>query len=121
METLLAKLPGDPIANAAAIGIVLLAVTDFVLGTLRAIAGGTFVWESFSTWVRAQLAGHVLPIFFLLLVGQVFGTIKVGDVSVNAILVGAELAAASYAATTLKSILDSLNTKAPDPVPPPAT
>lgn len=121
MEALLAKLPGDVIANAAAIGIVVLAVTDFVLGTLRAVAGGTFSWDSFSTWVRAQLAGHVLPIFFLLLVGQVFGTVTIGAVSFNAILVGAELAAASYAATTLSSILESINPRVADVVPPPAT
>lgn len=121
MEALLAKLAADSPASAAAIGVVVLAITDFVLGSLRAIAGGTFVWESFSTWVRAQLAGHVLPIFFLLLVGQVFGTIAIGDIRFNAILIGAELAAASYAATTVKSILDSINTNAPDPVPPPAT
>jgi len=121
MEVLLAKLPGDPVANAAAIGIVVLALADFIIGSLRAISGGTFTWDSFSTWVRSQLAGHVLPIFFLLLVGQVFGTIAIGDVHFNAILIAAEVAAASYAATTVKSILDSLNTNAPDPVPPPAT
>lgn len=121
MEALLAKLPGDPVANAAAIGVVLLATADFILGSLRAIAGGTFTLESFSTWVRAQLAGHVLPIVFLLIVGQAFGTITIGDFSVNAILLGAELAAASFAATTGKSILDSLNPKTTDVVPPPAT
>ena len=121
MEVLLAKLPGDPVANAAAIGVVLLATADFVLGTLRAIASGTWVAASFSTWVRAQLAGHVLPIVFLLIVGQAFGTVTVGEFSFNAVLLGAEAAAAAFAVTTGKSILDSVNPRTPDVVPPPAT
>lgn len=128
MDTLLAKLPGDPIANAAAIGVVVLALLDFILGTLRALAGkgaglfGTnFTLESFSTWVRSQLLGHAIPIILLLTFGQVFGTVSIGDIHINVLLLTAETAAATYAATTAKSILDSLNPSAPDPVPPPAT
>lgn len=128
MEVLLAKLPGDPVANAAAVGTVVLALLDFVLGTIRALAGkgsgvaGTnFSWDSFSTWVRAQLLGHAVPIILLLTFGQVIGTISIGDIHVNVLVTTAEVAAATYAATTVKSILDSLNPKAPDPVPPPAT
>jgi hypothetical protein len=121
MDVLLAKLPGDPVANAAAIGAVVLALLDFLFGTARAVAGGTFELGSFSTWVRAQLMGHVIPIVLLLSFGQVIGTITIGDMHLNVLVAAGLAAAASYAATTIGSITDSLNAKAPDPVPPPAT
>lgn len=117
METLLLQLPGDPVANTAAIGVVVLAVTDFILGSLRALGNGTFVLDSFSTWVRTSLAGHVLPIIFLLIVGQAFGTITIGTFSINAVLLGAEVAAASFAATVGGSILATLNPRAIDTPP----
>lgn len=121
MDVLLSKLPGDPVANAAAIGVTLLALLDFILGTIRAIAGKTFSWDSFSTWVRSQLLGHVIPIILLLTFGQVAGTITIGGFSVNALTAAGLAAAATFTATTAKSILDSVNPQAPDVVPPPAT
>lgn len=121
MDVLLAKLPGDPAANAAAIGVVILAVLDFVLGTIRAISGGQFTLDSFSTWVRSQLMGHVIPIVLLLSFGQVIGTVSIGDLHLNVFVAAGLTAAATYAATTAKSILDSVNPSVPDVIPPPAT
>lgn len=121
MDTLLARLPGDPAANAAVIGVAALALLDFILGTVRAVAGRTFTFDSFSTWVRAQLLGHVIPIILLLTFGQVVGTISVGDLSFNVLVASGLAGAASYVATTVKSILDTVNPQTPDVVPPPAT
>lgn len=121
MDVLLAKLPGDPVTNAAAIGVVVLALLDFVIGTVRAVADGTFTFESFSTWVRAQLLGHVIPIILLLTFGQVIGSISVGGLSFNVVVAAGLAGAASYAATTINSVIDSVNPSADDPIPPPAT
>lgn len=121
MDVLLAKLPGDPVANAAVIGVVFLAILDFLLGTIRAIAGGTFEVSSFSAWVRNQLLGHVVPITLLLTFGQVAGTITVGGFSFNALIAAGLAAAATYAAVTAKSVIDSVSPSAPDVVPPKAT
>jgi hypothetical protein len=121
METLLAQLPGDPASNAAIIGVASLAILDFILGSSRALAQGTFTLDSFSTWVRAQIAGHVLPIIFVLAFGQVVGDIQIGPVAFNILTATGLAGAASYAATTVKSIVDTLNPQASDPVPPPAT
>lgn len=121
MDTLLAQLPGDPVANAAALGCVVLALLDFVLGTIRAVAGNQFTFDSFSTWVRSQLLGHVIPIILLLTFGQVIGNITVGNITLNVVVAAGLAAAATYAATTVKSIIDSVNPAVPDVVPPPAT
>lgn len=117
MDVLLAKLPGDPIANAAAVGAVLLAILDFLLGSVRALADGTFKVELVSSWVRSQLLGHVVPIILLVTFGQVAGDISIGDFHLNILLIAGEGAAATYAAVTAKSILDSVNRGAPDPLP----
>ncbi len=120
MEELLARLPGDPVANAAAIGSVILAITAFILGSVRAVANGTWKPEAFATWVQKHLLGQVFPIVFLLIVGQAFGTLTIGTFSFNIVLAGAEVAAATYAVSAGKAILDSLNPSATDQVPPDA-
>lgn len=117
MDVLLAKLPGDPIANAAAVGSVILAILDFLIGTVRALSDGTWKPEYMSSWVRAQLLGHVVPIVLILSFGQVIGTITIGDFKLNVLIAGGLAAAASYAVVTAKSILDSINRSVPDTLP----
>lgn len=117
MDQLLAKLPGDPVANAAAVGSVVLALLDFLLGTVRALAGGTWKPEFMSSWVRGQLLGHVIPIVLILTFGQVIGSIQIGDFSLNVLIIAGLAAAGSYAVVTAKSITDSLNSGAPDNLP----
>ena len=121
MEELLSQLPGDPVANAAAVGAFGLAVLDFLIGTVRAIANRTWSAEYAATWVRLQLLGQVTPIVLALLFGQVIGDITIGDVSFNVITASALLAAGTYAVTTINSIKNSLTPSAPDPVPQKAT
>lgn len=121
MDDLLGRLPGDPVANAAAVGVVALALLDFILGTVRAISNATWVPEAAATWVRMQLLGQVVPIILVLTFGQIIGTIRVGDFEFNVLVVGALTAAASYTITTAKSVMDSLSPSKPDVVPPDAT
>lgn len=117
MDVLLAKLPGDPIANAAAVGVVLLALLDFALGTVRALSDGTWKPEYMSSWVRAQLLGHVIPIILILAFAQVIGTLSIGDFKLNVLMIAGLAAAASYAVVTAKSVTDSLNRGVPDTLP----
>jgi hypothetical protein len=105
-----------------------LALLDFLLGTVRAFAGkgdgvlGTnFRFESFSTWVRSQLLGHVVPIVLTFTFSQVIGSVRVGDLSLNIMFAAATAGSLAFATTTLASIADSVNPRAADPVPPPAT
>lgn len=121
MEQLLAQLPGDPIANAAVIGAALLAILDFVMGSVRAGANGTFTLDRFATWGRAQILGHVVPITLMLTFGQVIGSITIGPVTLNVLVIAGLTHAGSYAATTVASIIASANPQAPDALPAKAT
>lgn len=121
MEALLARLVADQPGYAAVVAVFLLPTLDFVLGASRAIANNTFSWDSFSTWVRSQIAGHAVPIAFTLIFAQFFGVLKIGPVEVNVLETAGITAAAAFAATTVKSILDTLNPSVADVVPPPAT
>jgi hypothetical protein len=121
MEQLLAQLPGDPIANAAVVGSVLLALLDFVMGSVRAGANGTFSIDRFSTWGRAQILGHVVPITLMLTFGQVIGTITIGTLSLNVLVIAGLAHAATFAATEVASIIASANPQAADVLPAKAT
>ena len=114
---LLHKLGSDPTTNAAIIAVAVLAVLDFVTGSLRAIANSTFTLDAFDVWVRKQIAGRVIPIILVLVSGTIVGDIGVGDFHFNVLTATALLAAATFAVSTAKSIVDNLNTAAPDAVP----
>jgi len=127
IDVLLAQIPGDPIANAAILAVVGLAILDFLIGTARALAnsagltnGEAFVLASLTTWVKAHLLFQILPIILTLTFGEAIGTITVGSVSLNLLTTAGIFAATTYAATTLGSIVNSLNPKAPDVAPTPA-
>jgi len=114
---ILAKLSADPTINAAIIGITVLAVVDFVTGSLRAFSTGTFKLEAFDTWVRVQIAGRVLPIILVLVAGTIVGNITVGTFSFNVLTAAALVAAATFALSAGKSIADNLNPAEVHPVP----
>jgi len=117
MDTLLARLTADPLVSNAIIGVVALGVLAWVLGTLRALADGSFKLELLDVWVRSQLLGRIIPIVLILAFSQVVGAVKVGDVEINALSIAGLGSAAAYAATTIQSIVESLNKSAPNPTP----
>jgi hypothetical protein len=117
MKELLDLLVADPLTNNAILGIVALAILGFVLGTLRAVADKSFVWSALDVWIRKDLMGRVIPIILILAFGRVVGTIKVGDVELAVLTATGLIAAATYAATAVTSIVASLNKNAPNPVP----
>jgi Bacteriophage holin family len=119
MDTILLALQ-NTVEGKAIAGIAALALLDFVTGSLRAIQGGQFSLDKFSTWVRTSLI-QVVIITLTIVAGKALGSITIGDFSIDVIGLAGLAAAASFAATTGKSILDNLNPKVADTPPPDAT
>jgi hypothetical protein len=117
MEAILDQLRGDPLTNSAIIAVVSLAVLDFITGTTKSIAGGTFDVSLVDVWVRKTLLGRVLTIVLVLGFGRFIGTVTVGDTSLQ-VLTGAGLvAAATFAAAAVASIVGNLQQPADAPKP----
>ena len=119
MDVLLAQLTntleGKAIAAMAA-----LALLDFVTGSLRAIQSGQFTLDAFATWVRTSLI-HVVIVTLVIVTGKALGPISFGDVQIDVIGVAGLTAAASFCASSLKSIVDNLNPRVADEIPADAT
>lgn len=116
MDTILAQLGADPLTNNAILAVVAVAVLDFLTGAVRAIADKTFSLVYLDVWVRKQLAA-VVTIVLVLVFGRFVGTITVGDLSLSVLTSAGIVAAATFVAAQLKSILDNLNTSAGNPPP----
>lgn len=112
----LTALGADQIQWAVIITILGLGILDFVTGVLRAIAdsSATFDIKLLDTWVRTQLAGRIVPIILVLIFSALAPDITLGEFSVNALAVAGNFAAAAYALSTGKSIIDNLNRNVPD-------
>jgi hypothetical protein len=97
--------------------VVIVALLDFALGTIRAIADRTFEFSAIDVWVRTKLLGRVVPITLIMLVGSVIGDVKLGDFSFN-VITGAALAAAiTFVAAEAQSIVDNVSPSEPHPIP----
>jgi hypothetical protein len=108
---LIKALFADPITNAALQGVLLVALLELATGILRAFASKQFDFALVDVWVRTQLAGRVLPILLVLIASRVGGGIKVGDTDLNLLWAAGIAAAAVYAASAVKSIMDNLTQK----------
>lgn len=80
-------------------GVVVLALTDWILGTLAALRDGTFKLDAVAAFLRKHIAGRVLPIVALLAIG--YFAVQPALSAIGALL------AAAYLAETLGSIKDS--------------
>lgn len=117
MEAILDQLRGDPITNSAIIGVVSLAVLDFITGTIKSIAGGTFDISLVDVWVRKTLLGRVLTIVLVLGFGRFIGTITVGDTHLDVLTAAGLVAAATFAAAAVASIIQNIQQPANAPAP----
>lgn len=116
MEQILAQLQADPATNTAILAVVSLAVLDFITGTVRALVDRTFSLNYLDGWVRKHLLA-VVTITLVLGFGRFVGHIVIGPTDLS-VLTGAGLvAAASFAATALKSVLDNLSFSVQDTPP----
>ena len=116
MDTLLAQLTADPITNSAILAVVLVAVLDFITGTLRALADKTFSLALIDVWVRKQVLAAV-TITLILIFGRIAGTISVGGTSLSVLTASGLVAAATFVAAQVKSIIDNLNSSVGNPPP----
>ncbi len=89
----------DPVGIAVE-AVAVVALVEFILGTLAALRDGTFTLDELAAWLRKHLAGRVFPIFTLLFLGY-FG-------HVDALTAVGLAAAASYIAETIASVISSL-------------
>lgn len=90
-----------------ALWVVVLPVLDWVLGVLAAIRDGTFTLDSVASFLRKHVAGRVVPIWMLLLVGFFADQWLVPVVDVPALTAVGMAAAGLYVAETIGSILRS--------------
>lgn len=114
---LLARIWADPLTNNAIIVVVAVALLDLLTGIARAVANSTFQFDLVDVWVRATVAGRVIPIVLVLVFGAVIGNISLGSFSFNILTAAALAAAVVYVAATAQSIIDNLSASKPDSLP----
>ena len=112
----------DPATNLVIAMLIAVPLLDWVTGSLRAIAGGTFRWSAFDVFVRTQLAGRTIPLTILLLLGRVVSIAVPEGLLIPgldlALITGAGiLAAVPYLLRTFASIAANVNPEAPDRLP----
>lgn len=81
------------------------AFLDFATGAFAALRDGTFALDAIAAFLRKHIAGRVLPIATLLVVGYFGGDSTIGTL----FLAGAIAAAAAYVAETAASVWGNVN------------
>ena len=83
----------------AALGLMVIAITELLLGVLADIRNGGFRMKRIDRWLRQSLAGKVLPLWILLFVGHYSASLTVGDFDL--LLIAGVGASALYIATAI--------------------
>lgn len=73
IQELLVRVFGDPMSASAVWVMVVLSIGQVLAGVGRAIANQTFELSALAAWVRADVAGKVLPIIGVFLIGVAIG------------------------------------------------
>jgi hypothetical protein len=107
----------DPALTSAIYGVIVLALLDVITGTARSISDKSFEWTALDVWVRTKVAGRVVPIIAVLLVGAFAPNLTVLGLSINILGATGVAAAATFAAAELASIVDNLRAPGENPVP----
>ena len=87
--------------------VLILPLTDWVLGVLAAIRDGTFTLDSLAAFLRKHIAGRVLPIWVLMFLGYVTQSLVIPVVEWPVFASLGTAAALAYIAETIGSILRS--------------
>lgn len=107
----------DAPAGQAVVALLALAFLDFLLGAFAAFRDGTFRLDAVAAWVRKHIAGRVLPIATVLILGHILGGVSVEGASaqpIGVIVSAIGLAAAAvYVLEIVGSIRESLTPKGP--------
>ncbi len=89
----------DSDSGKAVYAVLIIAIVDFLLGTLAAFRDGTFTLDSVAAALRKHGAGRVLPIALLLIAGYFADQAALSSLGL--------VAAAAYLAETVGSIAES--------------
>ncbi|HSV93277.1 MAG TPA: hypothetical protein VLH81_09375 [Desulfobacterales bacterium] len=122
VSELLGAVFADQATNLVIALLIAVPLLDWVTGSLRAVAGGTFRWSAFDVFVRTQLAGRTIPLTILLLLGRVVSIALPEGLVIPGLeltlITGAGIAAAvPYLVTGCASIVANVNPAAPDRLP----
>jgi hypothetical protein len=100
----------NDIAGQASIAILLVGVLDFFLGIFAAFRDKTFTLAAIDAWLRSNLAGRILPLWFLLFAGYLANGIQFAGLPViTSIGIGG---AVVYVGATLAAIAAKWNPNA---------
>lgn len=122
MQAFIAQVVSDPVTNFVIVLLVVLPVFDWITGSLRAIANGTFTLAAFDVFVRTQLAGRAVPLILLLLLGRGItvatpSTLVIPGLDLSILTAGGILAAVPFLVRSAKSIVDNVNPNVADVLP----
>jgi hypothetical protein len=89
-------------AGTAALGVLVVAVLDFVLGVMAAVRDDVFELSAVAAFLRKHILGRVLPIWLLLFVGYITNGLEFGSIP---LILGVGIGAAGvYVAETLGDV-----------------
>lgn len=113
---------GDTNTNFVLLLLYLLPAAQWLTGVLRAFSNKSLDLEYLDVFIRSDVAGRILPITILLVLGRVITVAAPGDFQVPGLdlsmLTGAGVvAAAVYLTVVAKRLLDNVNPSAPDQLP----
>lgn len=87
--------------------VLVLPLTDWVLGSLAAFRDGTFQLDSFAAFIRKHVAGRVIPIWLLMFLGYFTSSLVVPGVEWPVFSTFGTVLAVAYIVETIGSILRS--------------
>lgn len=122
MTDFVAALFADQVTNIVIALLVVLPMVDWITGSLRAIADGTFDLSKFDVFVRTQIAGRTLPLTILLLLGRAITVaipqeIAIPGLDLGLLTAAGVVAAVPFLAVCVQSILGNVNASVTNPVP----
>lgn len=114
----------DSLTNWTIYLVLLLPAFDWIVGVLRAIADRTFDIACVDVFLRKTVAGRVVPILLLVLLGRAItvgapGDLAIPGVDLSLVTAAGVAAAVPFLLATLASIYRSLDLNMPDAAPRP--
>lgn len=118
----IAEVFSDANTNYVLLLLLVLPLVQFALGVLRAFSNGTFEVKYLDVFIRTDIAGRVIPLLILIVLGRVLDvaapeTLNIPGLDLS-LLTGSGIAlAVVYLVVVIKSIVDSVNPSHPDTLP----
>jgi hypothetical protein len=104
-------------AGQAVYGLTLLMFANAALGIAKTVSNKTFEWSWVDLFVRTKIAGRLVPIVVVLLIGTIAPDLSLLGLTVNPFTAAGLAAAVPVAASELASILENIRFGQIDRVP----